>query len=363
MHPRSAVPLALAAACIAAPSSLHAQDAFHRYADSWRTLLMPQIGAGSFDVKADFLPDGRIVAVTGSTVFLETARGSADFAPAGILDAAAIGAGVDPSFLRVSPDGSTIAIGAGFNKPVAVFGVAALGTPGAPVPLTRGTAATYFNVPHYDAAWQSNSSLAITAGDFPSSFVSLLDVTSNPAAPANPVIITNIDGGTAGVAFDSLGRLYTGNGFDISPNGSTTGTIRAFDPALWSSGAADFENDGVFLGNILSAAALLFDRDGNLVVGGGNFPDDAGYLAVVHADAIANALAGFGPVDPLDPLQLRRLDPLGSGDGYFGAAYDPTTGELFATNGVTWYGTIPAPSAAVILGTLAFAVARRRRHA
>src|SRR5690606_2735392 len=134
--------------------------------------------------------------------------------------------------------------------------------------------------------------------------------------------------------------------------GSTTGTIRVFDPALWSSGAADFENEGVFLGNILSAASLLFDRDGNLVVGGGNFPDDAGYLAVVHADAIANALDGFGPVDPLDPLQLRRLDPLGSGDGYFGAAYDPTTGELFATNGVTWYGTIPAPSAAVILGTL-----------
>lgn len=362
MHPRSLVALALASAVLA-PSPLYAQDAFSRYAGSWRTLFMPPVGPGSFDVKADFLPDGRLIAVTGSTVFLETARGSADFAPAGILDPGAIGAGVDPTFLRVSPDGSTIAIGAGFNKPVAVFGVSSLGEPGAPVPLTSGAGATYFDVPHYDAAWQSNSSLALTAGDVASSFVSLLDVTSGAAAPINPVIISNIDGGTAGVAFDSHGRLYTGNGYDSSPDGSTTGTIRAFDPSLWSSAAADFEHDGVFLADILSAASLLFDREGNLVVGGGNFPDDAGYLAVVHADAIADALAGLGPIDPLDPLQLRRLDPLGNGSGYFGSAYDPTTGELFVTNGITWYGTIPAPSAAFILATLGLAAARRRRHA
>jgi hypothetical protein len=73
------------------------------------------------------------------------------------------------------------------------------------------------------------------------------------------------------------------------------------------SGAVNFEGAGVLIGEVLSGASLLFDAEGNLIVGGGDFGSDAGYLGVLKADRIAGALAGLGPVDPSDPAQLRLL--------------------------------------------------------
>lgn len=364
MSARCAVVVAALAAGLS-PSVLVARDAFDRYGGSWRSVALPPVGAGSFGVSADFLPDGRILAVTGRSVLLESSPGSQLFASVATLDAAEVGAGTDPSFLHVSPSGTRVAIGAGFGKPVVVFDVSALGTPGMPADLIPGVTASYFDVGHFDGAWRDEQHLAITAGDFGSeSYVTMLDVASSTGAPVNPVIVSGIGGSSAGIAFDRQGRLYTGNGFDPDPSsGSSTGTVRAFDPTEWLGGAVAFETGGVLIGEVLSAGGLLFDAEGNLVVGGGDFPGDAGYLGVINAHALADALAGSGPVDPMDPLQLRRLDPLGTGAGYFGAAIDPVTGELFATTGTTWYGTIPAPTAsvAILLGVLAGS--RRRRYA
>lgn len=355
---------ALAAGCVALAEA-RARDAFSTYGESWREVRIPPVGPGSFDTRGDFLPDGRIVAVTGSMVFLERGARTGVFDAVGVLDASEIGAATDPAFLRVSPDGASIAIGAGFLKPVAVFAVDSLGTPGAPAHLTSGSVARYFHVGHYDAEWRDSTRLAITAGEFGSpAFVSLLDTTSSPAAPVNPVIVSNIGGASSGITFDSAGRLYTGNGFDFDPeSGSRIGTIRAFEPESWTSGAVDFEIGGTFIGDVLSAASLAFDLEGNLIVGGGNLAGDAGYLGVINAEALAAALAGMGPIDPSDPLQLKRLDPLGTGMGYFGSVFDASTGELFATDGATWYGTIPAPGVVATVVVGAVFAARRRRHA
>jgi MYXO-CTERM domain-containing protein len=362
---RAGCVVAWAVSASVVPSAVWAQGAFHRYGESWRTVSLPPVGSGSFDVKADFLADGRMIAVTGSTVYVESVRGSAVFDAVGVLDASRIGAGTDPAFLRVSPDGASVAIGAGFGKPVVVFGVAALGEPGAPAPLTSGATASYFDVAHYDARWSDASHLAITAGDFGSpSFVSVLDVMSSAGAPVNPVVVAGIGGASAGVAFDAAGRLYAGNGFDFDPGSeSVTGTIRAFAPEEWMNGPVDFEAAGVHIADLLSASSLLFDLEGNLVVGGGSFPDDTGYLGVISAAALADALGGIGPVDATNPALVRRLDPLGDGSGYFGTAFDPTTGELFATSGAAWYGTVPTPSAAALLLLVAAGAGRRRRHA
>ncbi len=344
-------------------SPLLARDAFSQYGASWRSVSIPPRADGSFGTAGDFLLDGRIVAVTGANVYLERSARSGVFDVVGILDSAEIGAATDPAFIRVSPDGSTIAIGAGLQKPVAVFGVASLGSPGAPATLTSGSVARYFDVDHYDAEWQDGSHLALSATVGGASFVSLLDTSSDTAAPTNPVVVSGIDGFSGGVTFDAAGRLYTGNGFDTSPDGSNTGTIRVFSPESWSGGPVNFETGGTFIGDVLSASSLAFDLEGNLVVAGGNVGVDSGYLGVVHADALAAALAGMGPIDPSDPMQLRRLDPLGTGLGFFGSALDPATGELFATEGSTWHGTIPAPTGATLLLGACVMAARRRRDA
>ncbi|MEZ6210420.1 MAG: hypothetical protein R3B46_04120 [Phycisphaerales bacterium] len=91
--------------------------------------------------------------MTGNTVFVETAVGSRDFRVVASFDSAYSGGSVDPAFVRTSPDGSRIAVGLGFGRPLAVFDTSSLGTIGSPSMLTSANT-RYFDVPHYDAAWR-----------------------------------------------------------------------------------------------------------------------------------------------------------------------------------------------------------------
>ncbi|HYE01601.1 MAG TPA: hypothetical protein VD963_00045 [Phycisphaerales bacterium] len=333
--------------------------ALHTYGQTWRAIAMPPTGAGSSQLAGDVLPDGRIVAVTGMSVFVESGVGTGTFDVVALLDPGAIGGNgaVDPGFVRVSPDGARLAIGGGFGKPVVVAPLAALGTPGAPTLLGPGQA-SFYPVANYDGAWAGPTQLGLTSGVFGApAQVTVLDVTSPVQAPTNTPVIVNIGGASAGIAFDAAGRLYTGNGFDLGPGGSGTGTIRAFDPALWMSGApADFEASGTLIGTMLSASSLGFDLEGNLLVGGADFAaGETGYLGVAGAAALAAALAGLGPVDIENPAEFLRLTPPGSTQLYFGSAFNPVTGELyltatdFFTGTTTWYATVPGPGAAVLL--------------
>ena len=347
---------------LAASSS---RSAFDRYGSSYRQIDLPPVSGGSFSTVGDALPDGRIISTTGDGVYIETGVGTGDFSLVSTLDTGLFGGDPDPAFIRVSPDGSRIALGGGFGKPVAVFDTAELGSGGLPSVIDASNA-DFFAVNHFDAEWMDNSQLALTAGDFGSpAFVSLLDVTSDTLAPVNPVIINNINGSSGGITFDDAGRLYTGNGFELGSPGSETGWIKVFEPTDWSITApADFEANGVFIGDVLSANSLSMDADGNLFVGGGDFSEgQTGYLGVVNAQAIQDALNGFGPVDINDPMSLSRLDPLGTGFGFFGSRFNDVTGELYITDGAVWWATVPSPGSACALILSFMSISGRKRHA
>lgn len=342
-----------------------AQPGFETYGSAYRAFSTPPVGIGSFAVAGAALADGRLIAATGSAIFVETGVGTGAFALAASIDPALLGPGgtTDPAFLAVSPDGSTVALGAGFGRPVVVFGVASLagGT------INSANARAY-NVEHSSGAFASATQLALAAGSFGSpSRITVLDITSPVGTPINTTVVANIGGASAGVAFDGAGRLFTANGFDLGPGGSSTGTIRAFGLAEWTAALSgtpiDFESSGVLVGEVLSAATLAFDPLGNLFVGGGDYGSlpDNGYFAVVSAAAIAQALGGGGPLDPTAATHLRRLDPTGLGFSFFGGFFNALTGELVMTDGTTWYATVPAPAAATVLGALGLAAGRRRR--
>lgn len=364
------VVVAAAACAVGCVIPAFGQSAFHTYGAAYRPVTPPPVGAGSFFVAAGALADGRLLAVTGASVFVESGVGTGAFQRVADFEAGVLGPGMhtsDPSFLTVSPDGSTIALGAGTGRPVVVFSAAALGTAGSPTVLGAGNTRS-FNVGHFDGRFATNTQLALTAGPFGSAtFVTMLDVTSSVGSPVNPTVISNIAGASAGIGFDAQGRLFAANGF-ATGSGSPTGQIRAFDQAAWMAAAAggaalNFETQGTLIGEVLSGGALTFDAFGNLFVGGGDFGAgfDAGYLGVLNASAIAAALGGGGPVNTLDPEVLRRLDPLGTGFGYFGATFNAFTGELIITGDALWYATVPAPSAAPLLAAAGLLAWRRRR--
>lgn len=316
------VPLLLAATWVLSEGARG--DAFSRYAQAGSFTL--PAGAAMFDA----LLDGRLITLSGSTIYVETTPGSGTFASAGNL------AGADfPSFgaafLRVSPDGTRFAVGnnggASFsNFKIGVFDVSHL-------------AGGWFSAAHYDAAWIDNVRLAITAGDLGSpAYVTILDTNSPiPVSPDNRTVIAGIGGASAGVAIDSSRNLFTGNGFEGNgPSG--TGAIKAFAQSQWEAAYAantplSFETQGILVADVLSASPLDFDAEGNLLVGGGDFSqsDETDFVAVVRSSAIAAALAGQGPINTSDPAKVRRLDPDAGNDfNYYFAAANPALSRAYA---------------------------------
>lgn len=370
--------IVVSAAALAACAVAAQANPFDSYFDTGLRIDMPAIGVGSFGTSGSVLADGRIIAATGNNIYLESAVGTGTFDLVAAFDPSQTGGAVDPAFLRVSPGGERIAVGGGFGKPVAVFSLEALGQPGAPSELIHGVSATYFSTEHYDAAWLDETSLALTAGAWGQpSYVSLLDTTSDPLLPTNPIIVNNIGGSPAGIVFDASGYLYTGNGFAGS-GPSDTGHVKAIAPDLWQAGLggnpADFESQGTFIVDLLSASSLGFDAAGNFFVGGGDFfSGDLGYFALVNADALADALAEIAAIEISDPAQVRLFDPQGLGFATYSIAYNAVTSELYAGwadgfsagDPVTWaVYAIPAPGSVSALLMLAAAgvFAERRRN-
>lgn len=313
------------------------------------------------------LSDGRIIALLGDAVFIETAPASGDFQTEGTLPDADI-APFGAAFLHVSPSGDRFAVGNNGgstfdNYQIGVFDVATL-------------SGEWFVANHFDAAWVDDAHLAVTAGDFTAGHVTLLDFASpNPQAPLNPIIIDNIGGASGGVALDTFGNLYAGNGF-MSAGPSETGAVKAFGLADWQSALQsgiplDFETQGTLIVDILSATSLGFDDYGNLHVAGGDFAIfKVDFAALVHGDAVTAALAGNGPADINDPTEVRRLDPDANDDfNFYAIVFDPVMRRLMlrsfgadtvysytdpnaAVPTVSFWGLVTLTIALLILGKL-----------
>lgn len=341
--------LAIAIALDGASTARPAQgDSFDEY-DLVEAFLLPA-GTSAFDV----LLDQRVIAIANADILIETGAGSRSFSSIGTLPGADI-AEFGAAFLRVSPDGSRIAVGnnggSSFsNYRVGIFSVDAL-------------SGVWLAANHFDGEWYDDRFLALTAGVFGDpSFVTLLDTQSADIDdPVNTVLIMNIGGASAGVTFDRAGNLLTGNGFD-GPGVSETGWVKTFSDATWlpvlfGASPLDFESQGVLVVDILSAASLGFDMDGNFYVGGGDFlGGKTDFAALVRSTAVASAIDGMGAVDVADPAEVRNLDPDAAGSSNFYAiSADPTRSVLYIGDTTTGtVGVYAAAASAPALGSFQF---------
>jgi len=277
----------------------------------------------------DVGPDGQLMGVSGNEALKETAPGSRVFynmGPLPGLHASPFGA----LFFKISPDGSQFAVGDGNGK-IGIFDMTDL-------------SGHWFTMPHFDAQWADNTRLAVTHGEFGEpSQVSCVNVEHHKAKPE--ILIENIGGAPAGIAFDDQGNLFTGNGFKTAgPSG--TGTIKYFPRSLWqwamaSRTSLDFETQGQLIVDILSASSLGFDDQGNLHVGGSDaFAEgkDINFAAIITRDALDNALATNTPIDPSNTRAVHRLDPdTENATSRYGLQFNPVRHELYLFSNTTIY--------------------------
>lgn len=316
---------------------------------------------GSYEIPPgvwDVLGDGRVVVMQGNRLWMQDAVHAPNFSAIGSIDPALLPAW-GASFVRVSPDGETVAIGdnrAGLDvQTVHLVDWSSLNTGG--VSATRAVVAA-----NYDAVWMNSATLMVsgTLDDFSGSVVTRIDAASGEAR----VVIDDIGGGAGGVTTDGV-FLYTGNGFDSQPGGSETGEVRAIELAMLGIDPVSFESVGIGVADALSAGSLGLDALGNLLVGGGDFiGGDLGYAAVVDGDAIAAALAGGG-IAP-DGSELR-LTPTGDGV-FYDIRWNGATAELLVAVDTAgqrrmFRYVVPTPgSTAAAIAILALGMGRRSRR-
>jgi len=316
---------------------------------------LPSSGGGSFVAAWDVAPDGRVLAMLGNTIWLQSSVNSSVFSVAGSIAPDQVSS-FGPSFIRVSPGGGTLAIGDGeFGAPgfaqVHFVSTASL-DPGSPSPVHSVSS---FN---YDAVFLDDSTLFVSGADFAGTGVSRVDIPSLTAS----TVVSNIGGASGGVSIAG-GFLFTSNGFDFVPGGSQTGEVRAAPLADVTSGSpVDFEAEMIPVADALSAASIRFDPHGNMLVGGGEYgnPFEFGFAAVVDGDAVAAALIG-GPIAP-DSAELH-LSPAGT-DPFYSVNFNSFTNELLISDGFTVYRyVVPAPGTAAMLIAFAVSTSRRSRRA
>ena len=329
----------IAFALIIVASQFVNADDFSDYGNySLSTLDLPTIQAG-YGVKYDIFPDcnlqidrynvkGRILAANDKSIYLQKnygAGGNANFLTVGTVP---LGSGaMDPTFIKISPDGEKIALGLGWGQPIYVFPTSMLSVNN-PVELDNDVYSqiSVFDTDCYEAVWiddaGSDYRLAINRGnmvDYTSEVV-ILD-TTQPVSASNPkVVIAGIDGSSADVDVDLSGNLITGNGWATGRTGEIKIVAKTDWETAYSTGSpVQYETDPkakLLANNILSAADLGVDKDNNLHVGGGDFLDgsEQGFAAVVHNSVLTRVLAGGLPVDENNTSEYKELAPDPAGD-------------------------------------------------
>jgi hypothetical protein len=289
-------------------------------------VALPPPDPGSRNTVFDLLPNGKLIAFTGSEIRLQSVRGESAFHSIGTLPPQYVGK-LRASFLLAHPGGQFFLLGAGSGGSSFPGGDEPFSGEIFMLPKKGGRAKRIANVQnHNDAAFYGNSG-ALISRTHEDEYAGWVEHVALPSGKLT-TLIADIPKIPGAVAVDRWGNVFASIGFD--DNADRGGEIRRFarkavQRALRSGVALDFEADGVYIGGALTAAGLVFDRDGHLWVSGGEEGQSTptGYLA---------------EVDPATTEILRRVDPQDGDpddgeDSYFDLAIDePRSCRVVTTN-------------------------------
>ncbi len=292
--------LFLTASTQAAPPDFHLYG--NQGTENITDLNIPEVDTSWFTAVDYFRTgpnEGKMIAATGKFVYMQDSVGGSTWTKVGEVEDT-----MDPAFIKISPSGTQVALGLGWNQDILVFDASILNATITDLNINPNPNVTVYAANHYDAAWYGESHLVINGGQWvvpgqsAVSGVTSLDVT-DPSAISQG-LCGNIPGASSSIAIDSNNNLVFGIGA-----GNDTGQLKVWKPEEWLSGGTptstvlNYQASGlVFADSVLSAAHLGFDNEGNLHVGGGEFVNppvgevnlESGYAAFISAKVIQDAV-------------------------------------------------------------------------
>lgn len=265
-------------------------------------------------VDGKFEVEGRLIVAENTTIWMQRTYGSSQWDAVATVPTA-----MDPSFIRVSPDGSKIALGRGYGQPLLIVPTSVLSVANPP-DLTSASGVVTFSSSHlsyYDGDWKDNRYFIIDGGSWPgpdctypywndpqctfSSGVGALDTESSDPANDTGVLVTTHDGASADVDVDENDNLLVGIGWLPDDGGvNRTGELRVIVGSSWDEtvpNTIDFSSLPLVADNLLTAAWMGQDAEGNLHVGGGDAfgtggPVENGYAAIIKAGVVDDIATG-----------------------------------------------------------------------
>ena len=303
-------------------------------------IILPTIAGGYFTVYDYFhvtaaLIDGDeisglLIAANNKTIYLQRTHGSSDWdAVATVPDE------MEPSFIKVSPNGNQVALGCGCDQPLVIIETSILSKSIPPQLFSVAVGVKIFPaITYYDGDWYNEQYFIVDGGNWPNeeppydpestdyySGVGIVDTdyAGDKSTYYGVALIYPKSGASAGIRIDSAGNLFCGCGF-----GFETGQVRGlsgnlYNPASPPGTPIDYSSLKIILegkeeGLIkLSAASLNIDFENNLFVGGGNYFDtgggvDYGYAALIKKAAVDRAFNDDIPVD-VSTSDWREFQP------------------------------------------------------
>ena len=282
----------------------------------------------------DVMHDGRLVGIAGDgTVSIQDSINASTYSAVGSIGQVNSN-GFSPSFLSLSPDGSTMAVGNNefnANNAVLFFDTAA---------ATSGPASAMSIIvtPNFTADWNDNDSVYVTGADANTfgTVVNRLDVSAGTSTT-----VISPAGGFSGAVTVHGGDVYAGEG--------DTGDVYRFDGATLDAATNPTQvTSGAFVASHASAGSIGFDTSGNIIIAGGFFNFGSGTFT--------------GSAAVIDPVTqaTQVLAPAGP-DTFYGAFFNDATGQLVVTaDGTAYVFAVPSPATAAPLLAV-FAVCTRRR--
>jgi hypothetical protein len=292
---------------------------------------------GNITTKIDgYALSGRFLAATGRTIYLQKNFGADVWLPVATIGPDET---LDPCFIKISPNGTKIALGVGFYKPLIVFDTSLLSV-SAPPNLRTASGVKIWDENMYDGAWRGDRYLFINAAAETGSQIYAIDTvgTTGTRIP----ILADIPGASAGLALDAAGDLVTGIGYAYGD--APTGELKIWpasmiDAALTGTTLAYSSSGKVLIEGALSAANLGFDGSGNLFVAGGDAFGTSGhygYAGLVSAAALQRVLSGGALADTESASDYVKVqpDPCHNDDAT-NVWYAPSLGMLVVTANLT----------------------------
>lgn len=303
------------------------------------TINVQASGSSSWSTALCYLPEttsttlrGRLLAATGTNIYLQDAVDSNSWTVVGTTTDT-----MDPSFIRVSPDGTQVALGQGYLKPLLIFPLSILDSSTPPNVVGSSTSFPWgTKVQYYDAQWVDNHYLLIIGAawdkdkkEVSNSGISTLD-TRSAGNSINTILFDSVAyASSSGIAIDDSKNIIYGNGYSYTTS-SLQGELRMLPASVWWNGSSGqpkiignpggyFHPDSrKFANQVLSAAHLGFDEEGNLHVGGGKYyqpqqgetNEENGYAVLINKQVISDTADITVPlyqVDESDATQYRKI--------------------------------------------------------